>query len=113
MHINLFYLFLTLFFANSLFANEFIFVKGGIYYPFYENKDKKKEIVEDFYLSKKQVTNKEFIKFVKENPKWKKSKISKFISAENYLKHWSGDLEFDEKYANLPIVNVSWFAAQA
>lgn len=113
MRINLLYILLTLFFANTLFAVDYVFVKGGEYYPFYENKDKVKEDVDDFYLSKKQITNDEFRHFLKLNPKWRKSKISKLLADNNYLKHWSGDLEFDKKYANLPIVNVSWFAAQA
>lgn len=113
MHIK--YLHIVIYFLSisSVFTHDFVFVKGGDYYPFYENKNKKKEIVKDFYISKKQITNYQFKKFLISNPKWRKSKISNLLADKNYLKHWDGDLEFNEKYKDLPVVNVSWFAAQA
>ncbi len=56
----------------------------------------------------------QFLEFVKENPKWSRSKVSKLFADVNYLKHWEGDLVIgDEAMYNSPVVNVSWFAASA
>lgn len=93
---------------------DYIQIKGSVYYPFYENEDKVKEIVNDFLISKKQITNKQFLAFVLANPKFRKSKISKLMSDVNYLKHWKNDTEIgNPKIENYPVINVSWFAAQA
>lgn len=118
MHTNhnivLLFIILFAFTLKSKSNNDFIHIKGSIYYPFYENKDKVKEVVDDFLISKKQITNQQFLEFVKAKPKWQRSKISKLMSDVNYLKHWKSDTEIgNPKIKDYPVVNISWFAAQA
>ena len=118
MHIKISIIFIFVFVftlsSKSKFDIDFINIKGSVYYPFYENKKKQKEVVNDFSISRKQITNKQFLEFIKENPKWRKSKISKLMSDVNYLRHWKSDTEIgNKKIENLPVVNISWFAADA
>ena len=37
------------------------------------------------------VTNKEYLKFVKENPKWKRSKVISLFADKTYLINWASD----------------------
>ena len=65
--------------------------------------------VEAFYISKYEITNKQFKKFVDANPEWRKGRVH---SRKYYLKHWEGDSYPSDK-ADHPVVYVSWFAARA
>jgi formylglycine-generating enzyme required for sulfatase activity len=91
------------------------FISGGIYKPLYGVKSNSTEIkVAPFYIDKYPVTNEEFLRFVKENPQWRKSKVKKFFADQNYLRNWKSDLELGS-YAlpSSPVTDVSWFAAKA
>ncbi len=90
-------------------------IPGGSFQSFYEKKETGNVItVKQFYLDTYAVTNQQFLEFVKANPSWTRSKISKLFADTNYLKHWQGDLVIgDEKILSSPVVNVSWFAANA
>ncbi len=89
---------------------------GGIE-PLYTSPDTPKEVpVAAFLLDRHPVSNREFLAFVTENPRWRKSKISKLFSDETYLRHWAGDTDLGpdgERFADFPVVNVSWYAARA
>lgn len=89
---------------------------GGLE-PLYTNPDGPKEIpVAAFLLDTHPVSNREFLAFVIENPNWQRSQISPLFSDETYLRHWAGDTELGtnlERFADLPVVNVSWYAARA
>ena len=91
-------------------------VPKGQYELFYRD-DKQdpgtKVTIPDLLVQKYPVTNKEFLEFVQKNPDYSKSKMPRIMASENYLAHWKTDFEFDEKLKNLPVVNVSWFAARA
>lgn len=102
--------------ANKEITNQqLIKIPGGKFQSFYEKKETGNVIsVDEFSLNKYAVTNQQFLEFVKENPKWSRSKVSKLFADVNYLKHWAGDLVIgDEALFNSPVVNVSWFAANA
>ena len=90
-------------------------VPSGTFQSFYEKKETGNVIaVNEFYLDVFPVTNKQYLEFVKENPKWLRSSVSKLFADENYLKNWQGDLEIGAiQDPNAPVVNVSWFAANA
>jgi formylglycine-generating enzyme required for sulfatase activity len=91
-------------------------VPAGNYTLFFENKTGKTVRVKAFYLDVRAVTNAEFLEFVKANPQWAKSKVSKLYADAGYLKHWAADLNPGRNYAqikNSPVTNVSWFAANA
>jgi formylglycine-generating enzyme required for sulfatase activity len=90
-------------------------ISGGIYKPLYGTKNNSAGLkVAPFYIDKYLVTNEEFLRFVKENPQWRKSKVKKLFADQNYLKNWKSDLELGN-YAlpSSPVTDVSWFAAKA
>jgi len=93
--------------------DEMIKIPEGYYKPFLrKNKDDSIKI-NSFYIDKYAVTNKDFLEFVKANPEWSRSKIKRVFGDAAYLKHWTSDFEINSSSTNCPVVNVSWFAAQA
>jgi len=90
-------------------------IPAGSYTPLYI-KDAKTRAVKAFYLDKAPVTNGDFLQFVTDNPKWRRSQMKRLFGDEGYLKHWAGDLDLGsdaEKIRHSPVINVSWFAARA
>lgn len=89
-------------------------VPGGNYKPFFVTKNNKPIYVAAFKMDESAVTNSEFLEFVKANPQWHRSKVNHLFADTNYLRHWKSDLEIgNPKIYNSPVVNVSWFAAEA
>jgi len=68
--------------------------------------------VDAFYISKYEVTNKQFKQFVDATPEWRKSRIRKESHNGDYLKDWEGG-SYPAGQANHPVGHVSWFAARA
>ncbi len=67
-----------------------------------------------FALDEQAVTNADFLRFVTEQPKWRRSQVSPLFTDESYLGHWAGDLELGPLAPpGAPVVRVSWFAARA
>ncbi len=88
-------------------------IPSGAYVPLY-SKNALKVSVESFRLDAQAVTNAQFLAFIKQYPQWRKSQVKRVFAEKNYLNHWSGDLnEGNGNILNLPVVNISWFAAQA
>lgn len=89
-------------------------IPAGKHQLFFEEEQGKTVDVKSFYLDATPVTNEQFLKFVKENPKWTKSKVAKLYADVGYLKHWKSDFDYgNTEVKNSPVVNVSWFAANA
>ena len=91
-------------------------IPKGSYNTFFISKSRKPIPVASFLMDETAVTNAEFLEFVTVSPLWRKSKVNGLFVDENYLKHWEGDLSIGESNRdiyNSPVVNVSWFAAQA
>mgnify|MGYP003520275199 FL=1 len=87
-------------------------IKGGTYLPFFG--DSSLVNVADFLLDERPVTNREFLDFVKKNPKWKRSTIKTIFADETYLKDWQSDETLPKNAdPDAPITFVSWFAAKA
>lgn len=86
-------------------------IKGGEFLPLY-SLDSQKIIVKPFNMDIYPVTNSAYKNFIIENPKWSKSKIKRLYADSNYLHQWTSDTTFNEKIANSPVVNISWFAAK-
>jgi len=113
---------LVLFFRTALYGqnnsqNEnmerMVLVRAGDYKPLYIDSSAATVKINSFYMDKYAVTNKEFLKFVKENPKWLRSKVKKLFADKSYLINWESDLKLGNKVvANAPVTNVSWFAAK-
>ena len=70
--------------------------------------------VEPFFLDIHAVTNRDYLGFVSDNPKWRRSNIKPIFANDGYLAHWAGDLDLGPSAKpDMPVVNVSWFAAKA
>ena len=89
-------------------------IPGGIYKPLFRRANGPNEIsIRKFYLDIFPVTNEQFREFVRANPRWRRSQVKRVAADDLYLKHWSGDLLFDEKIKNAPVTFVSYYAANA
>jgi formylglycine-generating enzyme required for sulfatase activity len=89
-------------------------VPAGYYKPFYKTKGVDSLRMRAFDMDAYPVTNAEFLAFVKTAPQWRRSRVSRALADNGYLKHWKNDLDLgDPALASSPVTNVSWFAAQA
>lgn len=107
-------MFTLLVFQSMLFAQSkgMVTIKGSRYIPLYGRESTVVE-VKDFEMDMYPVTNAEFLKFVKQYPKWQKSKAIKLFVDGSYLANWKNDLELkDSEKPNSPVTYVSWFAAK-
>ena len=95
--------------ANS--QSEMVSIKGGTYTPLY-GRDSLQVTIGDFEMDVYPVTNKDYLEFVKEYPKWKRSQVKKIFADGGYLMDWISDETLGELQSpNAPITNISWFAA--
>ena len=87
----------------------------GSYMPLYQAAGAAASIpVPAFYLDVHPVSNAEFLTFLQASPKWRRSQVSSLFAEPGYLGDWAGDLELGPRApAGSPVVNISWFAAQA
>ncbi len=95
---------------------KMVIIPAGQYEPFFVTKSNLPIKVAAFKMDETAVTNLEFLAFVIANPDWKRSKVKRLFADSNYLRHWESDLSIGQKNENIynsPVVNVSWFAAQA
>jgi formylglycine-generating enzyme required for sulfatase activity len=94
-------------------THEMALINGGSYTPLYTT-DKTPRVVPSFFLDCVPVTNRQFLDFVKANPKWQRENALTLFADKNYLKHWQSNLELGAEVSpEAPVVNVSWFAARA
>lgn len=100
-------------FVNSAWAQKMIPVpKGSFQMP--ALLDKKPRPVDAFLIDQHPVTNAEYLKFVRENPEWRKSQAKKIFTDKNYLEYWQSDLNFGPLAdPQAPVVQVNWYAARA
>jgi sulfatase modifying factor 1 len=90
-------------------------IPAGDYAPLIRTKDEPERVaVAAFWLDERPVTNAEFLAFVRENPKWRRSRVGPLFADTGYLAEWAGDTELGARVpAAAPVVRVSWFAARA
>ncbi len=96
-------------------------VPKGIYEPLYSpsTADRSASIdntitVARFFLDERAVTNAEYLQFLNDQSKWQRSRIPGLFADGSYLVHWQNDTAYgNPELADLPVVNVSWFAANA
>jgi len=98
-------------------ASGMVQIPAGVYRPLFRSENAPKEVaVPGFWLDAHPVTNAEFLEFVRENPHWRRSQVTRLFADEQYLQHWVGDLEIGSKPEDAgrrPVTFVSWFAAKA
>lgn len=89
-----------------------VLIKEGIYIPLYGT-DSGEVKVDDFFLDEYPVTNEEYIEFLNENPKWRKSNVVTLFAEDVYLSQFEDDLNLKEGILkDAPVTFVSWFAAK-
>ena len=90
-------------------------IPAGTFVPFLRSAGENRSTrVHAFYLDIHAVTNAEFLRFVRANPAWARSRLPRIFADSNYLKQWAADFEIgDNRILNSPVTNISWFAADA
>lgn len=87
-------------------------IKGGTYIPLY-GRDSLQVTISDFDMDVYPVTNQDYLQFVKEHPKWQRSKVIKLFADKNYLSQWVSDTILGTSQSlNAAVTNISWFAAK-
>jgi formylglycine-generating enzyme required for sulfatase activity len=88
-------------------------VPAGYHQPFHPTQRARAGTwIEAFWLDERPVTNAEFLAFVREHPRWRRSRVTAHVADASYLAHWAGDLELGpQARARQPVTFVSWFAA--
>jgi len=97
-------------------SGKMVVVSSGSYLPFFVTQNNKPLPILAFAMDETAVTNAEYLEFVKANPQWRRSKVNRLFADTNYLRHWKSDLSIGgpkNDIDNSPVVNVSWFAAEA
>jgi len=71
--------------------------------------------VDSFYMDETVVTNEDYVKFVKDNPGWRRSEIPPIFTNDGYLREWKSDLNpgYENLGENRPVTRISWYAANA
>lgn len=90
-----------------------IAIKGGNFIPFFGDKDSA-VFITDFLIDEHPVTIAQYVKFLKANPQWKRSVVSKIYADGNYLIDWLNDSTLSPRTSDdSPVTSVSWFTAKA
>ncbi len=93
--------------------SQMVFIKGGTYTPLY-GRDSLQVPINDFQMDVYPVTNEDYLKFVKENDQWQRSKVKKLFADGSYLREWVSDTVLGASQPlKAPVTNVSWFAASS
>jgi formylglycine-generating enzyme required for sulfatase activity len=90
-------------------------IPAGKFQPFVSMDPTAKPIeVSPFFLDILPATNGDFLEFVRQNPRWRRSAVKPPEADPDYLKTWAGDLDLGAAAAtNAPVTYVTWFAAKA
>ena len=98
--------------TNTIGQSKMVSIKGGTYTPLY-GRDSLQVTISDFDMDIYPVTNQDFLKFIKENPKWKRSKAKKLFVDGNYLSTWKSDTVLNKNQSlKAAITGISWFVAK-
>lgn len=95
-------------------------IPAGRYLPLYGEPDPTGAVrarhtpVAAFRLDRTPVTRGDYLTFVRERPRWRRSAVRPLFAGPGYLADWAGDLA-PGAAADLarPVTRVSWFAARA
>jgi formylglycine-generating enzyme required for sulfatase activity len=89
-------------------------IPSGDYLPFYRDKDGARPVrVAAFRIDASPVTREEFLHFVTDHPRWRRSRIGRLFAEPNYLRDWAGDLDLGRAALREAVTEVAWFAAKA
>jgi len=111
--IIVFSLFLGSFFAVAQENLEMKIVKGGSFVPLYGS-DSAAVYVRDFKMDVYPVSKQDFLEFVANYPKWRRSNVLELFADKNYLRKWRGDTYLGKDInPKTAVTNVSWYAAKS
>lgn len=65
-----------------------------------------------FFIDKFEVTNGEFVKFLRKHPEWRRDRIDAALQNGKYLSNWNGN-DPPKGKENFPVVFVTWHAGVA
>ena len=96
-------------------AAEYARLPGGNFRTALKYEDRKGDArIAPFALMRKPVTNAEFLAFIQSHPQWRRDRVAGVFAEPHYLSHWAGaDTLGAKALPQQPVVQVSWFAAQA
>ena len=95
-------------------GSAWIQVPGASFRSAIDFEGEKRLEIAPFELQRRPVTNAEFLAFVQAHPDWRRDRVATTLADPRYLQHWAGPAKLaSETQAMQPVVNVSWFAAQA
>lgn len=83
--------------------------------PFRSNepgKDADTVRVPGFWLDRHAVTTAEYLAFVREHPRYRRSRMPGLLADPGYLRSWQGDLHPPARTLEAPVTSVSWHAAK-
>ena len=91
-------------------------IPKGNYRPLYMSQDSPQTRVSAFRIDVRPVTNQQYLLFIAANPRWQPHVIPQIFAELQYLQHWrhkGKEMLPTKVQLNSPVINVSWFAAQA
>jgi formylglycine-generating enzyme required for sulfatase activity len=90
-------------------------IESGIHRPLLRSQLDPAEIpVRAFFLDVHPVTRTDFLEFVRQNPRWRRSSVKRLFADEAYLEDWVADLDPGIRVpTNAPVTFISWFSAKA
>lgn len=95
---------------------EAVRIDGGLFNsPVLREDAAQERMIEPFLLDTRQVSNAEFLEFVKAHPKWQRDRAPQLFRDPGYLSHWAGPaaLASGDAGPDRPVTRVSWYAARA
>lgn len=101
--------------AAGAVAGRYAGIPGGQFKSVLGYEDARNGVrVKTFALTRKPVTNAEFLAFLGRHPEWRRDRVAGVFAESRYLSHWAGpDTLGPNALPDRPVVWVSWFAAEA
>lgn len=103
--------------SGATLVEERLPIPAGQYRALFATPEQAPESIAAFWLDRLPVTNRQFEIFLREAPRWQRSRIGPLFADSRYLQAWQHDGKNhyaprpEEQYA--PVTHVSWFAAKA
>lgn len=100
--------------AAAAAAGEARVVEGGRHRRFYPPSEEQAEVVvPTFRMDEAPVTIGEFRAFLEANPGWQRGRVPALFADATYLASWAGPADPGGLAPDLPVTEVSWYAARA
>ncbi|MBB1471987.1 MULTISPECIES: formylglycine-generating enzyme family protein [unclassified Luteimonas] len=96
-------------------VGEYVKLPGGAFRTALKYEDRTGPTrIAPFEMMRTPVSNARFLAFVRKHPQWRRDRVASVMAEPRYLSHWAGATTLgDAVRPEQPVVQVSWFAAQA